>query len=257
MVWVYMNDPATGRVAIFEELDTVSDPEDPNSTRNAPLNNPVAHLGKVRFHNEFDYYQVHSITAVTVNHAAVAGASVSAGTTPSFTRNGQVVKTPINLLSHGLPYVPAYKIASSGALIGQSSKIQADASGHRLVSPYATSSQIGLLDVGVSSASTLAGISRTYQVIVFREPAETSPWMAEFDPANDVLLLGYGKWDGTLRQLRQTVVADASPFDLPLGRTTDVHGGFSRTVLADGTTFSSPGYTGSFAGSPSIQCTVE
>lgn len=257
MVFVLMNDPATGRVAVFDELDTVSDPEDPNSSRNAPLNNPVPYLERVRFHNEFDLYQVHSITEVTINHTAVAGAAVAVATTPAFTRYGQVVKSSITLLSHGLPYVPAYKIASGGALLGQSSKIQADATGHRLVSPYATSSGIGLLDVGVSSASNLSGISKTYQVIVFRQPAAVSPWMADIDPDNDVLELGYGKWDGTLRQLRQTVVADASPFDVPLGRTTDVRGGFSRTVLADGTTFSSPGYTGSFAGSPSVQCTVE
>lgn len=257
MVFVLMNDPATGRVAVFDELDTVSDPADPNSSRNAPLNNPVAHLARVRFHNEFDYYQVHSITSVSLTHAAVAGVSVAVATTPAFTRHGQVVKSWIGLLSHGLPYVPAYKIASGGTLLGQSSKIQAGSTGHRLVSPYATSSAIGLLDVGVSTSSDLPSLAKTYQVIVFREPAETSPFMADIDPPNDLLKLGYGKWDGTLRQLRQTVVADASPFDVPLGRTTDVAGGYSRTVLADGTTFSSPGYTGSFAGSPSVQCTVE
>ena len=39
--------------------------------------------------------------------------------------------------------------------------------------------------------------------------------------------------------------------------TSDIRGGASRTVFADGTVFSSPGYTGSFAGSPSVQCSVE
>ena len=135
--------------------------------------------------------------------------------------------------------------------------IQADANGARTVSPYATSSAIRLLDVGLSSANTLAAMSKSYQVIIFRSPAATSALMADLDPANDVLELGYGKWNGTLRQLRQTVVADASPFDVPLGRTTDVRGGGSRTVLADGGVSSSPIYTGSFTGSPSVQCTVE
>ena len=114
MVWVLMNDPATGRVAVFDELDTVSDPEDPNSSRNAPLNNPVAHLDKVRFHNEFDLYQVHSIVDVTINHAAVAGVSVPIAATPAFTRYGQVVKTDHALVNHGLGYIPSYMIASGG-----------------------------------------------------------------------------------------------------------------------------------------------
>lgn len=257
MVFVYMNDPITGRVAIFEENGTTGDPEDPNSVRNAPLNNPLAHLAKMRFHNEFDYYQVHSITSVTITHPAVAGATTPVAAVPSFTRLGQVVKSHIALVNHGLPYVPAYMIASNGCLIGQSSQLQIGATGSRMISPYATASQIVLLDVGISTASALPAMNRTYQVIVFRQPVADSPWMADLDPANDVLMLGYGKWRGNLRQLRRTLLADASPFDVPLGATSGIGNGVSKTVLADGTTFAHPAYVGSFVGSPSIQCTVE
>lgn len=258
MVFVLMTDASTGRVAVFEENGTAGDPEDPNSTRNAPLNNPVAHLPKVRFHNDFDYYQVHSDTpGIVVNHALVAAASTVVATQPSITRVGQIVTTTINLLAHGLPYVPAYMIVSGGGLIGQSSIIQTASGRIRRVSPFASETHIGLVDVGISSASALAAMNKTYRVIVFRQPVADGDYLVDIDPANGVLSLGYDKWRGDLKQLRQAVLADASPFDVPLGRTSDIRNGTSRTVLADGTVFTSPNYDGSFTGSPSIQCSVE
>lgn len=257
MGYVFMNDPATGRVAIFLENGTSGDPVNPNSTRNAPLNNPVAHLSKVRFHSDFDYYQVHSITTVTINHAAVATASVTISTGQPVIRKGQVVKANHNLVAHGLPYVPAYMVKSGNGLIGQSSMIQASTSGVRYVSPYATATHIRLLDVGTSSDVNLSAISKTYQVIVFKQPVEDSSYMADIDPGAGKFILGKGKWRGELRQLRRTLLGDASPFDVPRGRTTDVRNGVSKTVLADGTTFAMPAYDGTFTGSPSVQCTVE
>ncbi|KRA42087.1 hypothetical protein [Devosia sp. Root635] len=258
MAYVFMNDPATGNVAVFEENGTSGDPEDPNSTRNAPLNDPVTHLAKVRFHNAFDYYQVDSDTSgIVVNHALVASASTAVSSQPVITRVGQVVKTNINLLAHGLPYAPAYMIVSNDGLIGQSSLIQVASGRSRRVSPWANSTHIGLLDVGISSASSLAALSKTYRVIVFKQPVETDSYMADIDLDAGVLSMGYGKWRGDLKQLRQAVLADASPFDVPLGRTSDIRNGTSRTVLADGTVFTSSGYDGSFAGSASIQCSVE
>lgn len=258
MVFIRMNDPSTGREAVFEENGTSGDPEDPNSTRNAPLNDPVAHLSKVRFHSDFDYYQVHSDTSgIVVNHALVATASTLVASQPPITRVGQIVQTNINLLAHGLPYIPAYMIVSGPSLIGQSSIIQATSDGLRRVSPWANSTHIGLFDVGISGANNLPAMNRTYRVIVYRQPVADGDYMADIDPPNGVLNLGYGKWRGDLKQLRQAVLADASPFDVPLGRTSDIRNGTSRTVLADGTTYTSPLYDGSFTGSPSIQCSVE
>ncbi|HEV7344144.1 MAG TPA: hypothetical protein VGN60_00735 [Devosia sp.] len=260
MVYVFMNDPATGRVAVFEENGTSGDPEDPNSVRNAPLNDPVTHLTRTRFNADFDYYQVSTDTSgIAIVHPATPGASTVVATAPSITRVGQVAKSSINLVAHGLPYVPAYMVVGPyGGLIGQSSLIQTVAGvGVRRVSPYATSTHIGLLDVGISSASDLPALAMTYRVIVFKQPVADSAYMLDIDPDAGVFNMGYGKWRGDLKQLRQSKLADASPFDVPLGRTSDIRGGVSRTVLADGTTFTSPNYTGTFAGSPSIQCSVE
>lgn len=252
----FMTDPDTGRCALYVPAGSSGDPDDPNSAQNAPLNNPLANLASIRLHSDLDYYQVHSITSVTVNHPAVAGASAVISATPTFTRYGQLSKTNHTLVTHGLGYVPNYMIESGGTLIGQSSKIQVE-NGYRTVSPYATTSTINLLDVGISTNSTLSGMSKTYRVIIFRQPTADSTYLFDWDPDTGALIMGKGKFRGSLQALRRTLLGDASPFDIPLGRTTDIRNGVSRTVLADGTTFSHPNYTGSFTGSPSLQCTVE
>lgn len=254
-----MNDPATGRCALYEPyapVDEFDDPDDPNSPQNAPLNNPAAHLARIRFHSDFDCYQVHSITTVTVSHAAVAGTTTAIAAVPAFTRYGQVVKTALTLVTHNLGYVPSYMIESGGSLIGQSSTIQVE-NGARTVSPYATTATINLLDVGISTNATLSGMSKTYRVIIFRQPTADSTYLFDWDPLTGALIMGKGKFRGSLKALRRTLLGDASPFDIPLGRTTDIRNGASRTVLADGTTYSRYGYNGSFAGSASLQCTVE
>jgi hypothetical protein len=258
MAYVLMTDRVTGRVAVYEENGTGGAADDPNASRNAPLNNPNTHLSKVRFHSDWDYYQVHSMTlGIPITHASVAGASVVVCNRPTITRQGQIVRTDINLLAHGLGYAPAYMIVSDDCLIGPSSLLQVTAAGHRFISPYANTTHICLYDVGVSGASTLASLAKTYDVIVFRAPVEDSPYLFDYNKAADELIMGYGKFRGSLKALRSTLIGDASPFDIPLGRTVDIKNGFGRTVLADGTVYDMPGYNGSFAGSPSIQCTVE
>jgi hypothetical protein len=254
MAIVFMTDPATGRCALYDENGTSGALDDPNSARNAPLNSPASHLSKVYFHSDFDYYQVHSITSVTINHAAVAGASVAV--TANITRIGQMVKTTHTLVTHSLGYAPSYMIESGGTLIGQSSVIQIE-NGGRIVSPYATTSTISLLDAGSSTAVALSAMSKTYRVVIFRQPTADSAHLFDWDPTAGTLVMGKGKFRGALQALRRTLIGDASPFDIPLGRTSDIRNGFSRTVLADGSTFTYPPYTGSFSGSASIQCTVE
>lgn len=258
MGFVLQTDRVTGRVAVFQENGTTGAADDPNSVRNAPLNNPNAHISKIRFHSDWDYYQVHSMTlGIPITHASVAGASVLVASHPNITRYGQVVRTDINLLAHGLGYAPAYMIVSGGCLIGPSSILQVGASGNRFISPYSTTSHVCLYDVGSSSNVALPALAKDYDVIVFRAPVEDSPYLFDYNKAADELIMGYGKFRGSLKALRSTLVGDASPFDIPTGRTVDIKNGYGRTVLADGTVYDMPGYTGSFAGSTSVQCTVE
>lgn len=256
MTMRFMTDPVTGRCALYEPAGSLGDPDDPNSPQNGPLNSPVDHLSRVRLHSDFDYYQVHSVTIVTVTHPAVAGTITPVTAIPAFDRYGQVVKTAHTLVTHGLGYVPAYMIESDGCLIGQSSIIQIGNGGRR-VSPYATATTINLLDVGISTNLTLTAMNKTYRVIIFRQPTPDSSYMFDWNPETGALIMGMGKFRGALRALRRTLLGDASPFDIPLGRTTDIRNGVSRTVLADGTTYTIPGYTGSFTGSGALQCTIE
>lgn len=258
MGYVLMTDAATDRVAVYEENGSSGAFDDPNSSRNAPLNSPNSHISKMRFHSDWDYYQIHSwTTGIPITHAAVAAASVAVSSYPVITRYGQIDSSDITLVTHSLGYVPAYMIVSNDCLVGPSSMLQVGGGAGRFISPYATSSLIRLRDVGYSSNVNLPSLARTYDVIVFRAPVEDSPYLFDYDKTTDELILGRGKFRGSLKALRTTLVGDASPFDIPLGRTVDIANGGARTVLADGTTFSTANYTGSFAGSPSVQCTVE
>lgn len=256
---VMMNDPATERFALFEEAPGGGDFDDPNSNRNRPLNDPVTWLDLVKFHSDFDYYQVHSgPTAVTVNHASVAGATTTiynlAGAT--FARQGQIVTAHYDLVTHGLGYVPKYMVIMGGKIVAPGTLVQVDTARNRNVTPYATTTKIRLYEAAISSASALAAIAIDYEVLVFKQPASDSDHAFDFDPVTGRFILGYGKFDSDLKMLRKAG-ASASPFDISLGRTIDIKNGGSRTVLADGTTTSDTNYNGTFAGSGSIQCAVE
>lgn len=257
--FVLMNDLATQRVAYFEEPTTSGAVDDPNSARNAPINDPVSWLDYVKFHSDFDYYQVAmGPTPVTVAHLAIAGATVTvynlAGAT--FARQGQMVENEYDLVTHGLGYEPRYMVISNGHIVAPGTLIQVATAQDRVVTPYATTTKIRLHEIGTSSASTLAGVSVDYEVLVFKQPAFDSPYERDFDETTGRLILGYGKFDSALKMLRKAG-ASASPFDISLGPTIDIGNGGAKTVLADGTTVTDTNYSGSFSGSASIQCAVE
>jgi hypothetical protein len=249
-----------GVTALFEEAPGGGDIRDINSLRNRPAAHPEDWLDKVLLHSEFDLYQVAiGPIEVTVNHAAVAGASTDINLPSGFTtiiRQGQIVESHIDLLDHGLPYVPNFRVISDGEIITNGTLVQSASSRLRTVSPYATASKIRLKDVGTSSASTLAALSKTYQVLVYRDPVADSDKLLDFDRATGRTILALGKFDSSRKMLRQAGAGD-SAFDVPLGRTIDIRNGRARSVLANGTTVTETGYDGTFAGSGSIQCAVE
>lgn len=258
MPFVFMTDRSTGRCALFEENGTTGSVSDPNSLRNAPLNSPNLHLDKIRFHSDFDYYMVESgPTSVNINHPPLNGGPFVISTFPSVIRYGQINYVDHVLVNHGLPYIPAYMVISGNNLIGPGSDIQNSSDCVRTITPYATNSVIGLRDFQISGTTSLPNLSRTYQVIVFRNPIEDSSHLFDYISAEDNLILGKGKFRSDKKMLRRTLIADASPFDISLGRTVDIKNGGSRTVLPDGTTFTDFLYNGSFTGSPSVEGTVE
>lgn len=255
--------PADGIFAIFEEPNTTGARTDIDAARNAPAKFPADNLDKVRFHVDFDYYQVAvGPTDVTINHASVAGTSTAVvsfwGGTGQVVRQGQIVSTHVDLLTHDLGYIPAYMVISGGEIIAPGTVVQTQTSPTRIrtVTPYATTTKIRLYDVGISAASALSSLSKDYTVLVFRAPIEDSDQLMSFDPDTGRVILGLGKFDSDLKMLRQAGAGD-SAFDISLGRTIDIRNGRARTVLANGTTTTEVGYSGSFAGAGSIQCAVE
>ena len=247
--------------ALFIAAAGGGDIHDIGSLRNRPAASPADWLSNVLFHSNFDNYQVAvGPTTVTVNHASVAGASTAVvnfwGGTGQVVRTGQIGTTHDDLVTHGLGYVPKYMVISGGHIIAPGTMIQSATAQERTVTPYATSTKIRLMDIGISSGSALAATSRDYTVVVFRAPATDGDLLFDFDTSDGRLILSKDKFDSARKMLRKAGAGD-SPFDISKGPTVGIRNGVAKTVLADGTTVTESGYSGSFTGSPSIQCAVD
>lgn len=273
MAIIFMTDPATGRCALYDENGTSGDADNPNSTRNAPLNSPASHLDKVYFHSDFDYMEVsHGPTVATISHAAVTAGSVPSGASIAF--GWTAASADHLLLTHGLGYVPQAMVVYDGNLLWPGMPVQVDGSGgSRFVSFYCTSSAVRLYEWASVGSSNLAAASRDYTVLVFKAPpAPSGSVLVDFDPSTGVVEMGFGKFNSSRRYLQ--VVAGGTPFGIAYGRTIDLNNGAPRAVRPDGTTFdpvpssltlgverpgtsyvqgSSMGYGGSYAGPGSIQ----
>lgn len=207
----------------------------------APFDSPTDYMDAIYFHSDLQYLSSPLIDTVTVNHAQVNGVTGSgvtgapsndtSNTGPSQAiANGQIVTANHTLLSHGLGVVPPYMVLYNGEAIGGGTNVQDETGRGRLVSSYATTSIIGLREVGFSSASNLSAVSRDYDVIVFREldPDPLKP-LFHVKLSDGTFILGQGKIEAGARTLRRALVGDAT-FYIPISRTLDVRNGAIRTV---------------------------
>ena len=237
MAIVLMTDKATGRVAIFEENGTSGDPEDPNSTRNAPLNNPASHLSRIYYHSDYDPIEVAVGPAnVTISHEAIPAGSGPGGQS-SF--NGWLVYGGFTrthtLLSHGLGYVPDFAVAVNNQTLHPGYPVQYNAADGRArcVTAYATSSAIRLSEFGIQSSVSLPALNVTYNVMVYaRPPAPSGNNMIDFDSATGVLKMARNKFSSDRQYLQ--IVSGGSPFGFPLGKTIDLSNGTFRSVQPNG-----------------------
>lgn len=263
-------------VAIYDEPNTTGDFRSFDAPRNAPAKNPAAHLALVYWHSDFFQYELAvNPTAVTINHTALAGrvrydgigpngafdnatspptgeggATTPAGGVIYVTKFGQVRVTDIVLLNHGLGYVPVCFVASQGRILLPGTLIQSLSGGRcRNVVPFATSTQIGLREIAASSQSSLPAMSRSYELLVCRNPVQQSgrPMMGM---EGNNLIVARGKVDTSKRYIRRALAGEGS-LDLDRGRTADIRGGRMRQATG-GVVTSEPGYTGSFAAPPFI-----
>lgn len=205
----------------------------------APFDSPTDHMDAVYFHSDLQYLSAPIIDQVTVNHAQVSGVTGSgvAGApgpgSPAGSQaiaNGQIVTASHTLLTHDLGYVPPYIVLWNGVAVSGGTSVQDETNRGRLVSSYATTSIIGLREVGFSSSANLAAVNRTYDVIVFREldPDPAKP-LFHVKLSNGTLVIGHGKIEAGQPTLRRALPAE-STFYIPISRTADVRNGAIRTV---------------------------
>jgi hypothetical protein len=240
-----------GKVAIWEK--PVS------GDKFAPFNNPMAYLSAIYFHSDLNYYGVAAKDlAKVINHAAVA-ATVSYPTYPGgpsygAVLYGQIVVTTHSLIVHNLGYVPKFFVAANNKLLPQGIPLQQEGDRARFISAYATTTEIRLREVGMSSDAALSSVSLTYQVLVFRDVA-ADPALPLLSIKPDAVILDHGKFRNDQGHLRQ-VGNGESPFGISTGPCSDVRNGGVRTFLPGGDVYTYGSYTGSAVAPASINLAV-
>jgi len=240
--------PSLNAVASFTEPSSSGGKFDPDAARNAPLKDPAGNLSNVHFHSDFDYYELaYGPATVNVNHTALSGyTGPDIGIAQlELHLEGQQDIREYTLVTHNLGYVPRYFVAYNGSRLGNGQMVQNSGGFWRIVAPFATSSIIGLREWLASGSSSLAGVTRSYEVMVFANPSQTPslPLMG-FDGSD--LVLGRGRIRSSKRYLRR-VKAGESSFDINRDVTMDVTNGRIK-IVSGGNAYTEPGYDGSFSG---------
>lgn len=208
----------------------------------APFDNPTLHMSAVRFHSDLQYLSNAIQTTATINHTSLAGitgtgvtgAPVSGGSSSGSAQpimDGDIRVSDHTLYTHGLGVVPQYQVLYNGEIISGLTRVQLDGDGQaRLVGAYATSSIIGLREIAVSTDQALSAASRTYTIIIFRNPApDMSKGAVRIKPGTEVYF-GYGKVNDSQKPLRRAVPSDPSPFYIPQEPPIAVGNGGFKTV---------------------------
>lgn len=258
MATVFMTDPATGRCALFNEPNTTGEPSDRNAPRNAPLLNPVGYLPNILFCSDFDYFQVvvgPSGVTITQDGLATATNSIPIGVY-TYTLVGARAEGNYLLATHNLGYIPRYMIIYNGRLLVPNTIIRNSSGQVRVVTPYATSSQIRLHEVRLVNDSSMPAENYSYTVVVFKQPVASGSALMENDPTTGAVRMGYNKFDSSLRMLRRSGISGDTPFDIILQPYIDISNGRTRQVFPGGVIIDEPGYNGSFNTSVSFQGTI-
>jgi hypothetical protein len=257
---VFRGFPDANVVAIFDEPNQIGSIDDIDAPRNSPAKSPHLHMGSVYWHVDFFQYELaQAIQTVSVSHSSLAGAVKYWGpvneywiSSPVYTSAisyevpGQVQEQTRTLVTHNLGYVPPYFIAYDNKLITSGVFVQSESDGRsRFVSPFATTTTIGLKEVMTASKAALPAVSRSYTVVIFRVPTVVAG-APLFGRHGDGIVIGRGKIDTSKNYFRR-VVSSGTPFSLNQGRTIDISNGRTR-VVSGGVATTEPGYNGSFSG---------
>lgn len=240
--WAFMTDPVTNNIGLYDEPVASGAYDDPNSARNAPLNDPEGFLAQVYWHIQFDNMEVFSDNVVTINHAAVASGGTGGGgmsANSGFDYSGPLVNWDAK--THGLGYEPMAYVAVGNNLItpGYIVQIGAGFGAARYVSVHVSTTKVFIREYSSRGSAGLSAASINYRVIVLAKqpPAEGNvpPKLIDFNEASGLTKFGDGRWSADRRYMQ--VVPGGSPFGLALGRTLDLKNGAVRFVAPDGTIY--------------------
>ena len=222
--------PGTGKMAIWEKPAA--------GDVMAPYDDPLANWDLVRFHSDFQYLNnAIEVGAISVSHSLVAGVTGTGYSAPSAgggstgpIANGQIVISNKTVYTHSLGYVPWFQLQFDGRVVSPGTVVQQATDQIRFVAPYATSSIIGLVDIGISSASDLAAQTSDYDLVIFRETAEIpGDPLARLRVDGSPITIGYGRVTSEQKPLRRAVPGDSS-FFVPYGRSLDIRNGAVRFI---------------------------
>lgn len=270
-----MTDPNTGRCALFDEPVPTGDPTDPNSARNAPLNNVATNLQHIYFHSDLDPMEVAIDTGpITVSHGTIPAVPVP-GQDSSAVQSGQTYggyTASSVVYTHNLGYIPDVLAIVDDDILSPAYPIQSASDGRcRFVSFEATATQILIHEIAMQTGNPLSGITVDYTFLILSPPPSPSGnILMDFNPATGIVTMGRGKFSSDRKYLQ--IVSGGSPFALPTGKTVDLNNGTFRSISASGlardivpTTFAismgalnaeygpSGNYKGTFTGEPVIQ----
>ncbi len=244
-----------GVVAIFEKP--------PSGDPMAPFDDPVGNLQYVKFHSDLQYLS-NQITAgpIDITHTLLAGATGTGITVGNGSQNtnaapvasGQIRQSSIALYTHGLGYVPLFQVINNNRIVSPGLVIQNPTSQFRMISAYATTTQIFLYELAISSASDLPSWDETYYINIFRNP-EADPLLPTLHIQESGMVLAKGKVTDAHRPLRRMGSDDLTPFYLPIGRTVDIKNGAIRNISALAGIKDFGLYTGGFTSSEAIRVT--
>lgn len=234
--WALMTDPATGRVALFDENGTTGSREDPNSAINAPLNSPASFLDKIRFHSDLDHFEVAFAGSTNVSYSGIAGLAVPSGLSSAF---GYDAAAPTDdlLVTHGLGYEPFALVAQGSNIIWPGMPVQNTSDGGaRYATAKVNTTELRVKTIASIGATALSATTLTYSYLVFKNPPAASGLiLIDFDPLTGIVSMGLGKFSSDRPYLQ--VKPGGSPLGLSNGRTIDLNNGAFKAWRPDGTTY--------------------
>lgn len=237
MATVFMTDPATGRCALYDEPVGTGDYDDPNSARNAPLNNVSTNLQYIYFHSDLDPMEVAIDTGpITINHATIPASAVppsdASGAINGQTYGGYTADYAV--YSHNLGYVPDFLGIVDDDILSPAYPIQSASDGRcRFVTFYATTTQIKVYEIAMQTGNPLPSTSINYSFLILSpQPTPSGNILMNVDPSTGVVSMGRGKFRSDRKYLQ--IVSGGSPFALPTGKTVDLNNGTFRSISASG-----------------------